>query len=61
MPSQAVAPDWGLGLLFGIGGAAGMYCGARLQKRVPARLISGILALIVLFVAARYLTTYLRP
>jgi len=60
-PGQAVAPDWGLGLLFGIGGAAGMYCGARLQRRVPARLIRGILALIVLLVATRYLAAYLWP
>ena len=40
-PELAVAPDWPLGLLFGLGGAAGMYCGARLQKHVPARRSSG--------------------
>lgn len=60
-PGQAVAPDWGLGLLFGAGGAAGMYCGARLQKLVPARLIRCVLALIVLFVAGRYLLAFLTP
>ena len=27
-----VAPDWALGALFGLGGFAGMYIGARLQK-----------------------------
>ncbi len=59
-PGQAVAPDWGLGLLFGLGGAAGMYCGARLQRLVPARVIRTILALIVLFVAGRYLLAFLR-
>ncbi|MCP4896895.1 MAG: sulfite exporter TauE/SafE family protein, partial [bacterium] len=33
-PELAIAPDWMLGLLFGLGGAVGMYCGARLQKHV---------------------------
>ncbi len=54
-PEVAVAPDWGLGLLFGLGGAAGMYCGARLQKRMPAQAIKWILAGVILFVAAGYL------
>jgi uncharacterized membrane protein YfcA len=54
-PSLAVAPDWPLGLLFGLGGAAGMYCGARLQKHVPARFIKWMLVAVILFVAGRYL------
>ncbi len=54
-PGLSVAPDWPLGLLFGVGGAAGMYCGARLQKRVPARVIKWMLVVVILFVAARYL------
>lgn len=54
-PDLAVAPDWTLGLLFGLGGAAGMYCGARLQKRLPARAIKWMLAAVILFVAGRYL------
>lgn len=54
-PDLAVAPDWALGLLFGLGGAAGMYCGARLQKRLPARAIKWMLAAVILFVAGRYL------
>ncbi|MFA6899684.1 MAG: sulfite exporter TauE/SafE family protein, partial [Desulfurivibrionaceae bacterium] len=36
-PGMVIAPDWLLGFLFGIGGFAGMYCGARLLKFVPAR------------------------
>ena len=51
----AVAPDWRLGLLFGIGGFAGMYCGARAQRFVPARLIKSILTFCILFTAFRYL------
>ena len=54
-PEIAVAPDWGLGLLFGLGGAAGMYCGARLQKKMPAQAIKWMLAAVILFVAVGYL------
>ena len=54
-PELAVAPDWPLGLLFGLGGAAGMYCGARLQKHVPAKAIKWMLAAVILAVAGRYL------
>jgi len=54
-PHLAIAPDWQLGLLFGLGGAAGMYCGARLQRLVPATIIKSILAFAVLFTAIRYL------
>lgn len=55
VPELSVAPDWGLGLLFGAGGAVGIYCGARLQKRVSAISIKAMLALVVLFAAVRYL------
>jgi uncharacterized membrane protein YfcA len=54
-PDLAIAPDWKLGLLFGLGGAAGMYCGARLQRFVPALPIKSILAFAILFTAVRYL------
>jgi uncharacterized membrane protein YfcA len=50
-----VSPDWMLGGLFGIGGAAGMYVGARLQRFLPSRLIKGILTILLLTVAVRYL------
>lgn len=52
----AIAPDWGLGALFGIGGLLGMYCGARAQKYFPARLIKFILGLIILALSIRYLS-----
>lgn len=55
VPGMAIAPDWLLGCLFGIGGIAGMYCGARLQKHVPATLIKSILAACMLFMAASYI------
>ena len=57
-PNLAIAPDWQLGLLFGLGGAAGMYCGARLQRYIPAAIIKSILALAILFTGIRYLNIY---
>ena len=53
----AIAPDWLLGGLFGLGGAVGMYLGARCQKYVPARAIKVMLCGILLFVALRYVTS----
>jgi len=50
-----IAPDWMLGILFGIGGFLGMYFGGRLQKYFPARLIKLILVLAILFLGASYL------
>ena len=51
----AIAPDWVLGALFGVGGFLGMYLGARAQKYVPAKSIKLVLALILLFLALRYI------
>jgi len=54
----AIAPDWKLGILFGIGGFAGMYCGARAQKFVPGKVIRCILGLLITFLALRYVLQY---
>jgi len=51
----AIAPDWALGALFGAGGFAGMYLGARLQKYMPAKVIKVILALAITFLAVKYI------
>jgi hypothetical protein len=48
-------PDWLLGLLFGAGGMAGMYLGARTQRHVPALWLKLILGLMLIGVAAGYL------
>ncbi|WP_461210020.1 sulfite exporter TauE/SafE family protein [Desulfocurvus sp. DL9XJH121] len=53
-PNLSVAPDWLLGLLFGLGGMAGMYLGARCQRHVPARAIKWMLAAVILGTAVRY-------
>ncbi len=57
---MTVAPNWSLGISFGVGGMAGMYLGARTQRFVPAALLKLMLALIVLSIAAPYLAAYLR-
>jgi len=51
----AIAPDWALGGLFGAGGFLGIYCGARLQKYLPAKIIKIILILTMIFIAVRYI------
>jgi hypothetical protein len=53
-PNMSIAPDWLLGILFGVGGMAGMYLGARCQKYVPPRAIKWLLAGIILLTAAKY-------
>ncbi len=53
-PGVSVAPDWLLGILFGLGGMAGMYLGARCQKYVPAKNIKWMLAAIIVFTALKY-------
>ncbi len=53
-PELAVAPDWPLGILMGMGGMIGMYLGARLQKFVPAKIITWLLAAILVFTGLRY-------
>ena len=55
---MGIGPDWLLGLLFGLGGAAGMYCGARAQKFVPARAIKIMLCVVILATAIRYVVGF---
>ncbi len=57
-PNMSVAPDWLLGLLFGLGGMGGMYLGARCQKFVPAKAIKWMLAGIIIFTAMKYATAF---
>jgi uncharacterized membrane protein YfcA len=55
---MTTTPDWLLGVLFGLGGFLGMYCGARLQKFVPQAYIKAMLALIVLILSCSYILKY---
>lgn len=52
---MATQPDWALGLLFGVGGFAGMYFGARCQKRVPQKTLKLLLGLLLLLLAGYYI------
>ena len=51
----AVSPVWSLGLAMGLGGLAGGYLGARLQRFLPSALIALLLALFVLLLGGRYI------
>ncbi|TAN44231.1 MAG: sulfite exporter TauE/SafE family protein [Nitrospirae bacterium] len=51
-------PDWPLGILFGAGGFAGVYLGARAQKFVPQRFIKIMLSIVIISVAARYILQF---
>ena len=51
-------PDWSLGLLFGAGGLAGSYSGARLQRNLPERWIRLLLGLLVTGLASKYLIEF---
>lgn len=49
-------PDWLLGGLFGAGGLAGTYVGARLQKYLPERWIRLVLGILVAALGAMYVS-----
>lgn len=55
---MSTAPDWALGFLFGIGGFAGMYIGARLQKFVPQKFIKLMLGGMIVSLSLRYIMQY---
>lgn len=59
-PNMSVAPDWFLGILFGLGGMAGIYLGARCQKYVPAKAIKWMLGSIIVYTATKYLIDFFR-
>jgi hypothetical protein len=53
-PEMSVAPDLLLGVLFGLGGMAGVYLGARCQKYVPTKALKWMLSGIIIFTAVKY-------
>jgi uncharacterized protein len=54
----STSPDWVLGFLFGVGGFAGMYLGARLQKYIPQMFIKLMLGIMITSLALRYIFQY---
>jgi uncharacterized protein len=57
-PGVEARPDWALGILFGLGGAAGMYVGARTQKYVPRRVLEISMGTVLALVFAGYVAGY---
>ncbi|MFZ5980205.1 MAG: sulfite exporter TauE/SafE family protein [Candidatus Zixiibacteriota bacterium] len=55
-----ISPDWLLGTMFGVGGAAGIYIGARIQKFIKEKIIKTILVTILLFIALKYIIGYFK-
>jgi uncharacterized protein len=54
-----IAPDWRLGVLFGLGGFCGMYIGARLQKYISGKAIRIGLGIVICGLALRYMLGFL--
>ena len=57
-PGIETRPDWALGILFGLGGAAGMYVGARTQKLVRQRTLELGIAVVLMLLAGGYVIGY---
>ena len=50
-----VSPDWPTGIALGIGGLAGAYTGARIQRHLPDTVIRRVMGVLVAAIGARYL------
>ncbi|MEW6727695.1 MAG: sulfite exporter TauE/SafE family protein [Bacillota bacterium] len=55
---KVVRPDWALGALFGVGGLAGTYVGARFQKYLPERWIKVLLGILITGLALEYIIQF---
>ncbi|MBT3233111.1 MAG: sulfite exporter TauE/SafE family protein [Calditrichaeota bacterium] len=55
-----ISPDWALGSLFGIGGMAGIYFGAVIQKFLPVIYIKIILMICMGIIVVRYMMGFLH-
>jgi uncharacterized membrane protein YfcA len=51
----SIAPDWPTGIALGIGGLAGAYTGARIQRHLPDALIRRVMGVLVVAIGVRYL------
>jgi uncharacterized protein len=51
----SVAPDWPTGIALGIGGLAGAYTGARIQRHLRDAVIRRVTGILVFAIGARYL------
>ncbi|MDP8206066.1 MAG: sulfite exporter TauE/SafE family protein [Candidatus Electryonea clarkiae] len=55
-----IQPDWALGVMLGMGGAAGMYIGARSQRFLPSKLIKLVIMLSIMFVVVKYVLEFIQ-
>jgi uncharacterized protein len=53
--NQHIAPHWGIGLFAGFGGLIGGYFGARLQPKLPERILRIVLGVLALSTALLYI------
>jgi uncharacterized membrane protein YfcA len=53
-----ITPDWMLGFMFGVGGFAGTYCGARMQKHLPERSIKTVLGILITALGLQYVAQF---
>jgi uncharacterized membrane protein YfcA len=51
----SVSPNWPTGIALGVGGLAGAYTGARIQRLLPDILIRRVMGVLVVAIGARYL------
>lgn len=59
MGGAVYPPDWGLGILFGLGGLFGMYLGAKAQRYFSERFIKTMLGAIILFISINYIYQFI--
>ncbi len=57
-PGIETQPDCALGILLGLGGVAGMYAGARIQKQVPQRVPELGIAVVLALLSGGYVIGY---
>ncbi|MDP8206065.1 MAG: sulfite exporter TauE/SafE family protein [Candidatus Electryonea clarkiae] len=57
---MSIQPDWALGAMLGLGGAVGMYFGARSQRFLPSRLIKMVILGSMMFVVVKYVIEFLQ-
>jgi uncharacterized protein len=50
-----VSPDWPTGIALGVGGLAGAYSGARIQRHLPDTMIRRVVGVLVVAIGVRYL------
>lgn len=53
-----ILPDWMLGVLFGVGGLLGTYCGAYAQKYLKQNIIKVIMAVLILGLGLQYVIQF---